>query len=192
MSAVEEQSLLSTVLGFFVPTAQCEAASPAPEDAHLGDAVEATTEDNNANDDAPEEEEASGADDEEEEEPEDIAPQIREECENTKECSPALHHFQACSEKVNSGKGWHGGKSLDGFWVGKGCCAGGAAGHALGSERSRTSQQSKSGMVYAVWPENTKSGILSASKNAKECLTDLAFIGLSPTEDCVEELFHLV
>ncbi|KAJ9117565.1 hypothetical protein QFC22_004415 [Naganishia vaughanmartiniae] len=71
MSAVEEQSLLSTVLGFFVPTAQCEAASPAPENAHSGDAVEATTEENNANEDAPEEEEAA-AEEEDDEEPEDI------------------------------------------------------------------------------------------------------------------------
>ncbi|KAJ9098242.1 hypothetical protein QFC21_004571, partial [Naganishia friedmannii] len=55
-------------------SAQCEAASPAPENAHLGDAVEATTEENNANEDAPEEEEeASGADEEEEEEPEDVS-----------------------------------------------------------------------------------------------------------------------
>jgi hypothetical protein len=41
-----------------------------------------------------------------------IAPQIQEECRNSKECAPALHHFQACSDKVNAGKGWQGGESL--------------------------------------------------------------------------------
>ncbi|KAI5453015.1 ubiquinol--cytochrome-c reductase subunit 6 [Naganishia albida] len=106
MSAVEEQSLLSAVLGFFVPTAQCEA--PAPEDPHSGEAVAATSEENNANEDSEEQEEAGGADEEEEEEPEDIAPQIREECKNSKECAPAAHHFQACADKVEAGKGWQG------------------------------------------------------------------------------------
>ncbi|KAJ9104919.1 hypothetical protein QFC19_003714 [Naganishia cerealis] len=70
MSVVEEQSLLSTVLGFFVPTAQCE-ESPAPENPHSGESVQATSEENNANEDAAEEEETGGADEEEDEEPED-------------------------------------------------------------------------------------------------------------------------
>lgn len=39
-----------------------------------------------------------------------IAPQIQEECRNSKECAPALHHFQACSDKVLAGKGWQGGE----------------------------------------------------------------------------------
>ncbi|GHJ85026.1 hypothetical protein NliqN6_1428 [Naganishia liquefaciens] len=106
MSAVEEQSLFSTVVGFFVPTAHCEEESPAPEDSHVGDAVAAVSEENNANEE--QEEPAAEEEEEEEEEPEDIAPAIQEECRNSKECAPALHHFQACSDKVNAGKGWQG------------------------------------------------------------------------------------
>lgn len=43
--------------------------------------------------------------------PTQIAPQIREECKNSKECAPAAHHFQACADKVEAGKGWQGGES---------------------------------------------------------------------------------
>ncbi len=39
-----------------------------------------------------------------------LAPAIRKECEESPACQPALKHFQHCSEKVEGGKGWHGGK----------------------------------------------------------------------------------
>jgi hypothetical protein len=42
------------------------------------------------------------------------APAIRAECEKTKECAPAAHHFKACSDKVESGQGWQGGESVTG------------------------------------------------------------------------------
>lgn len=73
LSTPPPPSFLRFNLALSAFSAQCEAESPAPENAHSGDAVEATTEDNNANEDASEEEEASGADDEEEEEPEDVS-----------------------------------------------------------------------------------------------------------------------
>ncbi|KAK2732353.1 ubiquinol--cytochrome-c reductase subunit 6 [Myotisia sp. PD_48] len=37
---------------------------------------------------------------EEEEEPEDIMPQLQEECANSKTCAPAKHHFDSCVERV--------------------------------------------------------------------------------------------
>ncbi|ORX39041.1 ubiquinol-cytochrome C reductase hinge domain-containing protein [Kockovaella imperatae] len=45
-------------------------------------------------------------------EPEDIAPAIREGCE-ANECAKYAHHFQACQEKVEAGKGWQGEDCVD-------------------------------------------------------------------------------
>merc|ERR1712014_17882 len=58
-----------------------------------------------------EETEAGGDDEEEEEEeeePEDIYPEIREKCAESKECINLKHHFEHCSEKVQAGKGHKG------------------------------------------------------------------------------------
>ncbi|EMR08514.1 hypothetical protein PNEG_02997 [Pneumocystis murina B123] len=34
--------------------------------------------------------------------PEDIMPQIQEECSNTKKCAPLKHHYDECKERVSS------------------------------------------------------------------------------------------
>jgi len=43
---------------------------------------------------------------EEEEEPEDIHPKLREEAQESSKCKAATQHFQHCTEKVQSGKGF--------------------------------------------------------------------------------------
>ncbi|KAH9957831.1 subunit 6 of the ubiquinol cytochrome-c reductase complex, QCR6 [Russula dissimulans] len=48
----------------------------------------------------------AGAEAEEEEEPEDIHPKLREEAEASSKCKAATQHFQHCTEKVQSGKGF--------------------------------------------------------------------------------------
>ena len=81
------------------PTAHAEAPAPTPSEEPEQEEQE----------EKPEAEEAEEEEEEEEEdEPEDPAPAIRAECEKTKECAPAAHHFKACSEKVEGGKGWQG------------------------------------------------------------------------------------
>ncbi|PWN92004.1 Non-heme 11 kDa protein of cytochrome bc1 complex [Acaromyces ingoldii] len=82
--------------------------------------VHAEEEDEDSRDEGEGEDEKEGDDDkeeggdeeeeeeeEEEDEPEDPQPAIYEECENSKECSPAKHHFLECQERVEAGKGFH-------------------------------------------------------------------------------------
>ncbi|KAF3177100.1 ubiquinol--cytochrome-c reductase subunit 6 [Orbilia oligospora] len=47
-----------------------------------------------------EKEEATAEEEEEEEEPEDILPQLQEECQNSKKCAPYKHHYDECAERV--------------------------------------------------------------------------------------------
>ncbi|TDL27106.1 Non-heme 11 kDa protein of cytochrome bc1 complex [Rickenella mellea] len=47
-----------------------------------------------------------GAEEEEEEEPEDVLPAMQDECRESAKCQPAVKHFQHCTEKVESGKGF--------------------------------------------------------------------------------------
>lgn len=35
-------------------------------------------------------------------------PAIYEECENSKACAPAKHHFEECTKRVNEGQGFEG------------------------------------------------------------------------------------
>lgn len=46
--------------------------------------------------------------DEDEDEPEDQMPSIYEACQDSKECAPAKHHFEECTNRVNEGKGFKG------------------------------------------------------------------------------------
>ncbi|KAL8286566.1 hypothetical protein RQP46_004583 [Phenoliferia psychrophenolica] len=73
----------------FLPTAHAEeqAAVDEPEPAAESDVAD-----------------APAAEEEEEEEPEDLAPGIREACENSKACHGFKHHFEECAERVTSGK----------------------------------------------------------------------------------------
>jgi len=92
-------SILSDLFSsLFLPEQLCnEAPAPEPED------VPTETEDapieQSAKDDAEEPEE-------EEEEPEDPAPPLRDECAATAACTPLKQHFDHCTEKINSGKGF--------------------------------------------------------------------------------------
>ncbi|KAM0754886.1 Non-heme 11 kDa protein of cytochrome bc1 complex [Meredithblackwellia eburnea MCA 4105] len=51
---------------------------------------------------ADKEEEEPAEEEEEEEEPEDVAPAIREECEQA-HCKSFKHHFEECAERINNG-----------------------------------------------------------------------------------------
>ncbi|PWN23536.1 Non-heme 11 kDa protein of cytochrome bc1 complex [Microstroma glucosiphilum] len=64
------------------------------------------------------EEEESGGDDEEEEEEEeeDLMPGIYEECEKSKQCAPAKHHFDECTNRVNEGNGFKGEDCMEEFF----------------------------------------------------------------------------
>lgn len=53
-------------------------------------------------------EEEAAAEEEEEPEPEDLHPQIREECEKSSQCAPFTRHYLHCQEKVNNGQGFKG------------------------------------------------------------------------------------
>ncbi|CAE6497651.1 unnamed protein product [Rhizoctonia solani] len=48
------------------------------------------------------------AQEEEEEEPEDILPELREECKQTAACAGFDKHFAHCTEKVTAGEGYKG------------------------------------------------------------------------------------
>ncbi|GAB7350476.1 hypothetical protein MBLNU459_g1072t1 [Dothideomycetes sp. NU459] len=61
-----------------------------------------------AADDDDEEEEAEDEEEEEEDEPVDPKPLIEEECQNSKECAPAKHHYDHCVERVTSQQEQHG------------------------------------------------------------------------------------
>ncbi|KAA8910239.1 ubiquinol-cytochrome c reductase subunit 6 [Sphaerosporella brunnea] len=50
----------------------------------------------------PTKEEEPEAEEEEVEEPEDPMPALLEECEKTKECAPAKHHYDECVERVTA------------------------------------------------------------------------------------------
>ncbi|KAG8690406.1 hypothetical protein FRC11_011762 [Ceratobasidium sp. 423] len=54
----------------------------------------------------PKEEQAQ--EEEEEEEPEDVLPELREECKQTAACSGLDKHFAHCTEKVTAGEGFKG------------------------------------------------------------------------------------
>ncbi|CAE6510496.1 unnamed protein product [Rhizoctonia solani] len=54
----------------------------------------------------PKEEQAQ--EEEEEEEPEDVLPELREECKQTAACSGFDKHFVHCTEKVTAGEGFKG------------------------------------------------------------------------------------
>ncbi|KAI9636678.1 ubiquinol-cytochrome C reductase hinge protein-domain-containing protein [Dioszegia hungarica] len=89
-------SMLSSLVSFFVPTAHAE------EPKKVGNDEEETEDEEKEEEESPAEEE-----EEEEEEPEDIAPAIRQECEET-QCVEPAKHFKHCSDKVEGGKGWEG------------------------------------------------------------------------------------
>ncbi|PWN53657.1 Non-heme 11 kDa protein of cytochrome bc1 complex [Violaceomyces palustris] len=62
--------------------------------------------------------ETEGADEEEEDEEEEDepAPAIYEECENSKKCAPAKHHFDECQARVEAGKGFEGENCIEEFF----------------------------------------------------------------------------
>ncbi|KAH7101502.1 hypothetical protein BKA62DRAFT_618593 [Auriculariales sp. MPI-PUGE-AT-0066] len=45
------------------------------------------------------------AEEEEAPEPEDVHPVVRQECQESAECSKVAHHYQHCQDKVNAGEG---------------------------------------------------------------------------------------
>ncbi|WWD21074.1 hypothetical protein CI109_105555 [Kwoniella shandongensis] len=92
----ESSSFFSSFVSYFVPTAHAEA--PAPEESE-------------EEEEKPEEEE----EEEEEEEPEDVAPAIREACEQGP-CAEHLHHLQHCQTKVDGGNGFPGEDCVEEFF----------------------------------------------------------------------------
>ncbi|TFL02119.1 hypothetical protein BDV98DRAFT_566718 [Pterulicium gracile] len=91
-------SISSYFSAFFDNTIHNDAPEDKPEE-------KSSQETNNKEEEA---EEPEAAEEEEEEEPEDEMPAIREACEKTAACAPAVHHFQHCQEKVNAGEGFKG------------------------------------------------------------------------------------
>ncbi|CAE6421852.1 unnamed protein product [Rhizoctonia solani] len=61
----------------------------------------------------PKEEQAQ--EEEEEEEPEDVLPELREECKQTAACSGLDKHFVHCTEKVTAGEGFKGEDCVEEF-----------------------------------------------------------------------------
>ncbi|KAK5130174.1 hypothetical protein LTR08_002428 [Meristemomyces frigidus] len=61
-----------------------------------------------AEDDEDDEEAADEEEEEEEDEPEDIKQKLEEECMRTKQCAPAKHHYDECSERVTEQHETHG------------------------------------------------------------------------------------
>ncbi|KLU86719.1 hypothetical protein MAPG_05731 [Magnaporthiopsis poae ATCC 64411] len=87
------------------PWSEAEAEAPAaeekkPEETTSSKAELAKAEPAKKEEDEDEEEEEE---DDEEEEPVDPKERLEEECKNSKECSPAKHHFDECVERVTNG-----------------------------------------------------------------------------------------
>ncbi|KZW01258.1 hypothetical protein EXIGLDRAFT_830215 [Exidia glandulosa HHB12029] len=82
--------MLSELLSSIFPTHQAEEAKEDPPA------------------DEQQEEEAPAEEEEEEPEPEDRLPELRTECQESKQCAEAAKHYTHCNEKVEAGEGHKG------------------------------------------------------------------------------------
>ncbi|UZJ53534.1 hypothetical protein CBS101457_002854 [Exobasidium rhododendri] len=96
---------ISSAFSSFFPVAH---ADEGEDDEGGDDGKDEGGEKEEGGDDKEEEGGDAGGEEEEEDddEPEDIMPGIYEDCENSKECSPAKHHFLECQERVEAGNGF--------------------------------------------------------------------------------------
>ncbi|THU80865.1 Non-heme 11 kDa protein of cytochrome bc1 complex [Dendrothele bispora CBS 962.96] len=94
-------SSITSFFSSFLPTVYNDSEA---DDAQKPEAAEAKSEE----EPEAEEQEGGGEEEEEEEEPEDLHPQIREECQNSSKCAALAKHFEHCQEKVSGGEGYKG------------------------------------------------------------------------------------
>ncbi|KDN39949.1 Non-heme 11 kDa protein of cytochrome bc1 complex [Tilletiaria anomala UBC 951] len=93
VSALEESSLMGSISSFissFFPVAHAEEGEGEDGD--------------------------SGEEEEDDDEPEDPQETIYADCENSKACAPAKHHFDACQSRVQEGKGFKGEDCIEEFF----------------------------------------------------------------------------
>ncbi|KAG6334447.1 hypothetical protein ID866_4648 [Astraeus odoratus] len=96
-----------SISSFFSSFLNVVHADAAPEEQEK---VESTVQQEPATADEPEAETEveTKEEEEEEEEPEDLHPQIRDECKESTKCASFTRHFEHCQEKVTSGQGFKG------------------------------------------------------------------------------------
>ncbi|TCD60085.1 hypothetical protein EIP91_010770 [Steccherinum ochraceum] len=110
----------------------------------------------------PEAEEPAAAEEEEEVEPEDIMPEIVEECKQSKACATATKHFVHCEEKVNAGKGYEHEDCVEEF------CASFPAACLLTTDRTIR------GCIYAFRPHDALRQRLCRTKTVLQAQIDVA------------------